>query len=127
MPRIVIVGAGLSGLATAHFLRRLLPEASLTLLERAAQPGGKVRTWERDGYRVEGGANGFVSNAPDTLDLVAALGLEGELLPASEAARRRYLFVDGGLRPLPSITSPSPPRSCRSGRRLSWPRYCLIQ
>src|SRR5674476_1389576 len=48
MPRIVIIGAGLSGLATAHFLVKSLSdagkEAEILLLEADAVPGGKMRT-----------------------------------------------------------------------------------
>ena len=111
MAHIAIIGAGISGLATAHFLRERLPDTSLTVLERADTPGGKVQTHLREGYLIEGGPDGFLSNAPDTLDLIASLGLEDDLTPAAEAARHRYLFVDGGLRPLPA----SPPAFVRSG------------
>ena len=42
---MVVVGAGVSGLATAYFLRRLLgARASITVLDAATDVGGKVRT-----------------------------------------------------------------------------------
>lgn len=107
---VVILGAGPTGLATAHRLRRLRPDWRLTVLEKDPVAGGKVRTVRRDGFVVEGGPNGFLSNAPQTLALVRELGLEGELQEASEAARRRYLYRGGGLRPLPG----SPPAALRS-------------
>ncbi|HET8985129.1 MAG TPA: protoporphyrinogen oxidase, partial [Trueperaceae bacterium] len=56
------------------------------------------------------GPNGFMAGAPDTLALVNALGVEGQLLPASAAAQRRYLYVRGGLELLPS----SPPAALKS-------------
>lgn len=110
VPRIAIIGAGISGLATAHFLREHLPAASLIVLEGEDSPGGKSCTIEQGGYRFEGAANGFVSDAPDTLDLIGSLGLDCELIPASPQARRRLLYSDGGLRPLPS----DPPSLLRS-------------
>ena len=45
MPRIVIIGAGLSGLATAHYLVKSLSaagkEAEILLLEADAVPAGR--------------------------------------------------------------------------------------
>lgn len=101
MPRIVIIGAGISGLATAFHLQELLPAAEITVLEAAARPGGTIWTERRDGFQVEVGANGFLDNNPSTLDLCRRLGLEDRLLPASAAARHRYLFVGERLQKLP--------------------------
>ena len=56
MPKVVIVGAGISGLALAYRLRQTTPSAEITLLERLGRPGGTVWTERRDGYQVEVGA-----------------------------------------------------------------------
>ncbi len=106
MPRIVIVGAGISGLATAFRLQQALPAADITVLEEQARPGGTVWTDERDGFRIETGANGFLDTKPTTLNLCRDLGLGDRLVPASEAAgRNRYLFLDGKLKALPNSFS----------------------
>ena len=59
MPRIAIIGAGLSGLATAHYLVKSLSdagkEAEILLLEADAVPGGKMRTIRQDGFSWSGG------------------------------------------------------------------------
>src|SRR5712691_10983601 len=102
MPRIVIVGAGISGLSLAYRLQQLGPQLDITILEERDRPGGTVWTERRDGFQVEAGPNGFLDNKPSTLTLCRDLGLGERLLPASEAAgRNRYLFLDGKLRPLP--------------------------
>lgn len=100
--RVAVVGAGLTGLATAYGLERALPDAEVVVYEAGPRPGGKARTVQRDGYTVDWGPNGFLTNAPETLELVNELGLGSELQPASAAARRRYLYLDGALRPLPA-------------------------
>ena len=46
--RVVIVGAGITGLATAHALLERLPDVDLALLERASRPGGKISTEHAD-------------------------------------------------------------------------------
>lgn len=103
MAKVVIVGAGISGLATAYRLQQLAPSAEVTVLEKCDRPGGTVWTERREGFQVEVGANGFLDTKPSTLALCRDLGLTDRLVVASEAAsRNRYLFLDGKLRPLPA-------------------------
>lgn len=100
MPKVVIVGAGISGLALALQLDRR--GWDVTVLERQTRPGGTMWTEYRDGFRVELGPNGFLDQQPATLRLCQELGLDNELISASESSRRnRYLYQGGRLRPLP--------------------------
>ena len=103
MTRVVIVGAGISGLALAYRLSQLLPSAEITILEQRDRPGGMIWTERRDGFQVEVGPNGFLDNKPSTLALCRDVGLGAHLLSASVGAQRnRYLFLDGRLRRLPN-------------------------
>jgi len=101
--RVLVLGGGISGLATAFHLRTLHPDAppEVTVLEAADRAGGKIRTDTDGGCVRERGPNGFLDNAPETLDLVRALGLEARLRRASAEAANRYLFLRGGLWKLP--------------------------
>ena len=105
MKRIVVIGGGIAGLATAYELReraaRVPGGLEVRLVEAAERLGGNLRTELDAGYRVEWGPNGFLDNVPETLDLVRRLGLEGELCPADAAAARRFLFRNGRLHLLP--------------------------
>jgi oxygen-dependent protoporphyrinogen oxidase len=101
-PPVVIVGAGISGLALAYRLQQAAPYADITVLEERQRLGGSICTTFCDGFRVECGPNGFLDNNPATFDLCRDLGLTDRLIPGSEAARRhRYLFTGGKLRPVP--------------------------
>lgn len=102
--RVVVIGGGISGLATAFYIRRSMPDLELSILEAAPRLGGTMVTREINGFRFEGGSNGFLSNKPYTLDLVRDSGAEGLLLPSNDAARIRYIF-SGSLHRLPE----SPP------------------
>jgi len=103
--RLVVVGGGISGLATAFRIRERFEAhgrpLELRVLEAAERTGGKIRTELGDGYRFEWGPNGFLDGKPDTLELCRDLGLEGALLSSSEAARKRYVFSCGALHRVP--------------------------
>ena len=105
MTKVLVVGGGLSGLAAA---RAVLDEGQsrgvalgVTLLERDAALGGKIRTTREDGFVCEEGPNGFLDNKPATLALVERLQAGPRLLKSEDGARRRYVFTDGELKPLP--------------------------
>ncbi len=103
MPSVIIVGGGISGLALAYRLQQAAPHVSITLLEKDTRSGGKIRTEEREGFRVEWGPNGFLDSKPTTIELCRQIGLGDRLLAGSTAAaKNRYLFLRGRLLRLPS-------------------------
>lgn len=101
---VAIVGGGISGLGVAWHLKALNPALKVQVLEAAPAPGGKARSSSDAGYLLDWGPNGFLTNVPDTLELARTLGLEPDMQAASEAARHRYLYLEGALKKLP--TSP---------------------
>jgi protoporphyrinogen/coproporphyrinogen III oxidase len=102
MPTVIIVGGGITGLTLAYRLQQAAPHTSVTLLEKDARPGGKIRTEEREGFRVEWGPNGFLDGKTTTVTLCRDIGLGDRLLAASTAsAKNRYLLLRGRLLRLP--------------------------
>ncbi len=102
--KTVIVGAGISGLATAYALLEQHPDLELQVLEASDRPGGKVWTDKTsEGFLCERGVNAFLNNKPETLELVAKLGLSP--LASCDASRNRFVYSEGCLRQLPD----SPP------------------
>ncbi len=83
--RVAIIGAGITGLAAAYWLEHDHGIDDLVVLESGEEPGGKIWTTIDDGYCLESGPQGFLDNAPDTLELCRAVGLDG----VSGAGRRR--------------------------------------
>jgi len=113
--RIAVVGAGIAGLATAHRLRQ---EASkrgtpveIAILEASARAGGRLRTVDEAGYRIEWAANGIQGTAGAAARLTDDLGLSSERVPARREAARRFLYRAGALHLLPM----SPPALLRFG------------
>ena len=109
--RVVVAGGGIAGLSIAHAIRERAPDVRVTVLEHTARPGGNIRTELVEGYRCEWGPDGFLDNAPATLQLVSSLGLDTRLRPSQDAARRRFIYRNGRLHEVPTsplafLTSP---------------------
>ena len=59
--KTAIIGAGISGLATAQAIISRDPGADVTVFEAASRAGGKVITeMTPEGYLCEWGVNGFL-------------------------------------------------------------------
>ena len=91
---IAVIGGGISGLATAFYIEQLRRDSRIVLFEESDDVGGTMRTENVDGFLFERGGNGFLTNKPDTLELVKDCGAESLLLPSSDAARIRYIFTN---------------------------------
>jgi oxygen-dependent protoporphyrinogen oxidase len=95
------VGGGISGLATAYYLRQGLQAAGraaeLVIFERSRQAGGTMRTSREQGFTMEWGPNGFLTNKTCSLDLVRELGIEARLQRSSGLARKRFVFSRGRM------------------------------
>jgi len=102
MTRVVVCGAGISGLAVARAITVRDRSVDVVVLERSGRTGGHIQSEAVGGYLCESGPDGFLDTAPDTLRLVADLGLQGRLQTSNEAARRRFIFLRGRLHEVPT-------------------------
>ena len=99
---VLVVGAGVSGLATAFGLvRRGL---QVEVIDAGRAPGGVIGTVKRDGALYETGPNSALDTTPLIGELIAAAGIAAERLPASEIANTRFVVRDG--RPIALPMSP---------------------
>lgn len=105
MARVVVIGAGLSGLAVATRLARLQHE--VVLCERGDAPGGQAGRFERDGFgfdtgpthvQLPAGYRDLFFKTGKTSQLESVLGLE----PVDPAVRWR--FADAVSVDLPNAT-----------------------
>ena len=102
MKHVLIIGAGISGLATAYLLKKEFP-VKLTIIEKEMRVGGKIGSTEEAGYVFDWTANGFLSNE-NTLKLIKSLNLESQLQEAAKVAKHRFIYTKGCLSKVP--TSP---------------------
>src|ERR1700685_1352621 len=97
LPRVVIVGGGIAGLAAAFFLRDA--GLAVTVLEGSPRLGGKLAVSEVGGVAVDEGAEALLARRPEGTDLIGAVGLAGQLVwPGTTAAG---IWTRGRLHPLP--------------------------
>ena len=94
---VVVVGAGIAGLATAWYLQQGGVDA--VVLDAAERAGGKVRTSELEGVPLDVGADTFLGRMPWAVDLCRDLGLDQDLV--EPATTQAWLWSRGQLQPLP--------------------------
>ena len=104
--KVAIVGAGVSGLSSAHYLRKLCREGDvsleLVLFESSAHPGGVFDTVKKEDMVLELGPDSFITSKPWALDLAKELGLEDSLLGVGYGQRKdTFVYQAGRLRALP--------------------------
>ncbi|HEV8075270.1 MAG TPA: protoporphyrinogen oxidase [Candidatus Acidoferrum sp.] len=93
----LVVGAGISGLATAYALQKA--GIATRVVEAAARPGGVIQSVKRDGYLVECGPQSFSGNGSISA-MCRDLGILEERFLADPKAPR-YVLIDGKLQNVP--------------------------
>jgi len=99
-PHVVVVGGGVSGLATAWYLHQLT-SARVTVLEATDRVGGALGSDRIDGFLLEHAADQFLVRPNTALDLCSELGLDDEMTTSRPIRPPLHLFARGKLRAVP--------------------------
>jgi oxygen-dependent protoporphyrinogen oxidase len=105
---VAIVGGGVAGLATAHYLLTARPDIRLALIEGTPRVGGNVRTIHHDDCHVDVGPDTLVAQ-DGTSSACDDLGIAAE--SPSAAAARVHVAHDGRLDPMPEGLAFGVPRN----------------
>ena len=97
--KIAIVGGGLAGLTAAWQLHQLGHD--FTLYESTHRLGGTVETVRQNGFIIECGPDGWVTDKPWAAQLARDLGLQADLVESNDATRVTYILNHGQLAPMP--------------------------
>jgi len=95
--KVVVVGAGIAGLAAAWELTRVAG-LEITLLESERRAGGIIATEHVDGFIVEGGPDGFLAGEPELPALANELGIDDRLV--GQLSRGTSLWTGTNLVPI---------------------------
>src|SRR5215469_13584509 len=97
LPRVVVVGGGITGLAAAFFLRE--EPVSVTVLEGSSRLGGKLSASEVAGVPMDEGAEALLARRPEGVELITATGGAGDLVSAGTTSSA--IWTRGAMRPMP--------------------------
>jgi oxygen-dependent protoporphyrinogen oxidase len=102
MKPIAIIGAGITGLTAAFYLKRAgIP---VTLFEASGRAGGVIQSVRKDGFLAEYGPNTILETSPKIAQLIRDAGLEARKLAPDPKAEARYVVRYG--RPIEMPGSP---------------------
>jgi oxygen-dependent protoporphyrinogen oxidase len=97
---IVIIGAGLTGLTLAFYLKK--QGKDVLIIEKSAKTGGVIQTVKDDEFVYETGPNTGVVANPEVAELFEDLEGLCKLETADPSAKRRLIWKNGKWRALPS-------------------------
>lgn len=116
MKTIVVVGGGITGLTTMHYLKKQLAEknvdARLVLIEKNPYLGGKIHSEHDGSFIMETGADSIVARHPGVLELVQELGFESELVYNETGIS--YIHTNNELHAIPAGSTFGIPMSMES-------------
>jgi len=100
--RLVVVGAGITGLAAAYEWRRRRPDDEIVVLEAGDRVGGKLRRIRLAGHWYDTGPEAMLARVPEAVRLVEQLGMADQLV--APATTQAAVVLPDGRHPLPAGT-----------------------
>ena len=102
MKSVAIIGAGITGLTAAFYLKR--KGVPVTVYEGSGRAGGVIQSIRKDGFLAEFGPNTILETSPKIAQLIRDAGLETRKLNSDPKAEARYVVRYG--RPIEMPGSP---------------------
>ena len=102
MKSVAIIGAGITGLTAAFYLKR--NGIPVTVFEAGGRAGGVIQSIRKNGFLAEFGPNTILETSPKIAQLIRDAGLESRRLDTDPKAEARYLVRYG--RPIEMPGSP---------------------
>lgn len=97
---VIIIGAGLTGLTTAYYLKK--KGFNITILEKNNRAGGVIQTLKEGDFIYETGPNTGVVGNPEVAELFEELSDSCKLIIANPEAKRRLIWKNNAWHALPS-------------------------
>ncbi|MDR7240585.1 protoporphyrinogen oxidase [Neobacillus drentensis] len=101
--KVVIIGGGITGLATAYYLQKEIKEKALPvevkLFEASNRFGGVINTVKKDGFIIEKGPDSILARKASALKLIKEVGLEDKVV--ANTAGKSYIYARGKIHSMP--------------------------
>lgn len=93
MKSVAIIGAGITGLVAAFYLKR--KGLAVTVYEASGRVGGVIQSIRKDGFLAEFGPNTLLETSPKIAQLIKDAGLQSRRLDPDPGAEARYVVRYG--------------------------------
>jgi protoporphyrinogen/coproporphyrinogen III oxidase len=97
--KIIVIGAGISGLSTAYWLFK--NGYDVTVIDKNNDPGGVMESYYENSFLFDRGPNSGLETSPLIKQLVEESGLQEDFLYANSKGNKRYILRNNTLHPLP--------------------------
>lgn len=116
MKTVVVLGGGITGLCTMHYLQRQVQEKNLAvklvLVEKNTYLGGKLHSAYEQGFIMETGADSIVARHKGVMELVEELNFEQNLVYNETGIS--YIYTNNELHAIPADSTFGIPMSLQS-------------
>jgi len=116
MKTVVVLGGGITGLCTMHYLQRQVKEkkldVQLVLVEKNTYLGGKLYSAYEQDFIMETGADSIVARHKGVMELVQELGFEENLVYNETGIS--YIYTNNELHAIPADSTFGIPMSLTS-------------
>lgn len=116
MKTVVVLGGGITGLCTMHYLQRQVVEkgldVKLVLIEKNTYLGGKLHSAYEQNFIMETGADSIVARHKGVMELVKELEFEEELVYNETGVS--YIYTNNKLHAIPAESTFGIPMSLAS-------------
>ena len=116
MKTVVVLGGGITGLCTMHYLQRQVKENNLdvrlVLVEKNTYLGGKLYSTHEQGFIMETGADSIVARHKGVMELVEELNFKQDLVYNETGIS--YIYTNNELHAIPADSTFGIPMSLHS-------------
>jgi protoporphyrinogen/coproporphyrinogen III oxidase len=92
MKSVAIIGAGITGLTAAFYLKR--KGVPVKVYEAGGRAGGVIQSSRQNGFLAESGPNTILETSPKISELIRDLNLEARRIYPNPGAKNRYVVRD---------------------------------